>query len=73
MRSNSVQEKSFAFALNIIQLYKKLAEQHEYVISRQLLRAGTSIGANIEEAQAAQSRKDFLSKIAIAAKLKTEN
>ncbi|HEU5086948.1 MAG TPA: four helix bundle protein [Roseiflexaceae bacterium] len=68
MRSNSVQEKSFAFALNIIQLYKKLAEQLEYVISQQLLRAGTSIGANIEEAQAAQSRKDFLSKMAIAAK-----
>ena len=44
MRSNPVQEKSFAFALNNIQLYKKLAEQHEYVISRQLLRAGTSIG-----------------------------
>ena len=63
-----IRQKSFEFALTIIELYKKLQEQREYVISRQLLRSGTSIGANVEEASAGQSRKDFLSKMAIASK-----
>ena len=63
-----VRQKSFEFALAIIELYRKLQERHEYVISRQLLRSGTSIGANVEEATAGQSRKDFLSKMAIASK-----
>jgi len=63
-----IRQKSFEFALAIIELYRKLQEKHEYVISRQLLRSGTSIGANVEEATAGQSRKDFLSKMAIASK-----
>src|SRR5438132_4266287 len=63
-----IRQESFEFALVIIELYRKLQERHEYVISRQLLRSGTSIGANVEEATAGQSRKDFLSKMAIASK-----
>jgi four helix bundle protein len=63
-----IRQKSFDFALNIIDLYRKLQEKREYVISRQLLRSGTSIGTNVEEATAGQSRKDFLSKMARASK-----
>jgi four helix bundle protein len=63
-----IQRKSFAFALQIVQLYKKLREQREYVLSKQLFESGTSIGANVAEATAGQSRKDFLSKMAIASK-----
>jgi len=68
MADSKVREKSFAFALDIIRLYTRLRDSHEYVICRQLLRSGTSIGANIEEATAAQSRKDFASKMCIASK-----
>ncbi len=68
MAKSIVQEKSFAFALQTVALYQKLQDEREYVISKQLLRSGTSIGANVEEAIAAQSRKDFLSKMAIASK-----
>ena len=63
-----IRQKSFEFALTIIELYKELQKNREYVISRQLLRSGTSIGANVEEVTAGQSRKDFLSKMAIASK-----
>jgi len=63
-----IRTKSFEFALAIIRLYQTLQKQHEYVISKQLLRCGTSIGANVEEATAGQSRRDFLSKMAIASK-----
>jgi four helix bundle protein len=63
-----VQQKSFAFALRIIKLYTKLLENREYVLSRQLLRSGTSIGANVTEATAGQSRRDFLAKMSIASK-----
>lgn len=65
---NAVLEKSYDFALAIIQLYKAMAAQREFVLSKQLLKSGTSIGANVEEAQAAQSRNDFLSKMSIACK-----
>jgi len=65
---NLIKEKSFRLALMIIDVYKFLINKNEYVLSKQLLRAGTSIGANIEEAQASQSRKDFLSKMSIASK-----
>ena len=61
---NKILELSFNFSLSIIQLYKVLAESKEFVLSKQLLRSGTSIGANIEEARAGQSRKDFISKMA---------
>jgi len=63
-----IQIKSYAFALNIIKLCRKLKERHEYVFARQLLKSGTSIGANVEEAVGAQSRKDFFMKITIAYK-----
>jgi len=65
---NLIKEKSFGFALMIIEAYKFLISKSEYVLSKQLLRAGTTIGANIEEAQASQSRKDFLSKMSVASK-----
>jgi four helix bundle protein len=63
-----IQQKSFAFALRIIQLYRELQSQREFILSRQLLRSGTSIGANVEEAGAGQSRRDFLAKMAVASK-----
>jgi len=66
--SDSIREKSYSFALAIIGFYKKLQACNEYVLSRQLLRSGTSIGANVEEAGAGQSRADFLSKMSIASK-----
>jgi four helix bundle protein len=63
-----IDERSFEFALEIIELYKFLVNRKEYVLSKQILRSGTSIGANVQEAQAAQSRADFLSKMSIASK-----
>ena len=66
--NNLIKEKSYSFALLIIDLYKFLIKKGEFVLSKQMLRSGTSIGANIEEAQVSQSRKDFLSKISIASK-----
>ena len=63
-----VKEKAFRFALEVIQLYQRLKKKNEFVLSKQLLRSATSIGANVEEALAAQSRKDFLSKMSIASK-----
>lgn len=68
MKQNIVKEKSFNFAVEIISLYKELQNNKEYVLSKQLLRSGTSIGANIQEATAAVSRKDFINKMAIASK-----
>ena len=67
-KENLIKEKSFAFTLKIIKLCQQLQDQHEYVISKQLLRSGTSIGANIEEATAAESRADFIHKMKIAMK-----
>jgi four helix bundle protein len=64
----NVKEKSFRFSLLIIELYKKLTSEKEYVISKQLLRSGTSVGANIEEANAGVSKKDFVNKMSIASK-----
>jgi len=69
MKKNVVQEKSYAFALRIVKLYRWLCEEKkEYVLSKQLLRSGTSIGANVEEAIGGQSEKDFTSKMMIAYK-----
>lgn len=65
---NRIQVLSFEFALSVIGLYKYHVEKKEFVISKQLLRSGTSIGANVEEAIAAQSRKDFIAKMSIASK-----
>jgi four helix bundle protein len=68
MKESVVHEKAFSFALAIIDLYKRLVQQREYVLSKQLLRSGTSIGANLEEAKAGQSRSDFYTKVTIASK-----
>ena len=69
MKQNIIKEKTFALAIKIVKLYKLLCnDKKEYVLSKQLLRAGTSIGANVQEAQAAQSKKDFAAKMAIASK-----
>ena len=66
---NIVQEKSYAFALRIVRVYKYLAdEKKEFVLSKQLLRCGTSIGANIEEAIGGQTQKDFFAKLNISYK-----
>ena len=66
---NVVVEKSFDFAVRIVNLYKYLCEtKNEYVLSQQLLRSGTSVGANISESQNAQSNSDFVSKLSIARK-----
>lgn len=69
MNENISVEKSFDFAVRIVNLYKYLTqEQKEYVMSKQLLRCGTSIGANISEAQRGQSMADFAAKMNIALK-----
>ena len=68
-RRNVVLEKSFAFAVGIVKTSHRLQlDRKEWVLSKQLVRSGTSIGANVEEAIAAQSKKDFLSKMSIALK-----
>lgn len=69
MKSNPVKDKSFAFALRIVKLYQYLTEQKkEYVLSKQLLRSGTAIGALVREAEHAESRADFIHKMSIALK-----
>ncbi len=70
---NVIEIKSFDFAVRIINLYKYLtAIKKEYVLSKQLLRSGTSVGANVAEAEQAQSRPDFVSKMNIALKETSE-
>jgi four helix bundle protein len=68
MKENIIKNKSFEFALLIIELYKQLKLNNEFVLSKQVLRSGTSIGANVCEAEAAQSKADFLHKMSIASK-----
>ena len=68
MKQNLIATKTFEFSLSIIRLVIELKAEKEFVISKQLMRSATSIGANIEEAIAAQSRRDFVSKLSIAAK-----
>ncbi|WKD85633.1 hypothetical protein KCTC32516_00974 [Polaribacter huanghezhanensis] len=68
MKESIVQKKSFEFSLKIITLYTKLQTEKEFIISRQLLRSGTSVGANVEEALAGQSKKDFTVKMSISSK-----
>lgn len=66
--NNPIEQKSFEFSLKIIEVYKSMTNQREYVLSKQLLRSGTSVGANIQEAQAAYSKKDFANKMSISSK-----
>ena len=65
---NIIKNKSFEFAVRIVNFYKLLIERKEYVMSKQILRSGTSIGANIREAQNAQSKADFIHKLSISQK-----
>jgi four helix bundle protein len=67
-KPNVVKDKSFGFALKIIELSASLKKGNNYEIASQILRSGTSIGANVEEAQAAQSKRDFVSKLSISSK-----
>ena len=68
MKENIILERSFAFSLLAIELYKKLISVNEFVLSRQFLKSATSIGANVNESSAAQSKADFISKMSIASK-----
>jgi four helix bundle protein len=69
MDGNTVVSKSFDFAVRIVNLYKYLTKTHkEYTLSKQILRCGTSIGANVAEAQRGQSKADFISKMSVALK-----
>lgn len=69
MKENIIQQKSFAFAIKIVKAYRYLqTEKNEFILSKQLLRCGTSIGANVEEALGGQSKKDFIAKISISYK-----
>ena len=73
MKKSIVEEKSYKFALRIIKLYRYLSEKKkEFVLSRQILRCGTSIGANIKEALQAESKPDFIHKLSIALKESSE-
>ena len=69
MSKSIIKDKSFVFAIRIVKLYKHLVEiKKEFVLSKQLLRSGTSVGALVREAQNAESAKDFIHKLAIAQK-----
>ena len=67
-KDNIILQKSYTFALEVIKLYKTLVDKKEFVLSKQILRSGTSIGANIHEAVASESKKDFVHKLGIAVK-----
>jgi four helix bundle protein len=69
MKESVIKIKSYQFSLRIIKLYKHLTEdKREFILSKQILRSGTSIGANIEEASGAQSKKDFIAKVSYIVK-----
>ena len=68
MKDNIIAIKTFDFALTIVKLFVLLKKENEFIISKQILRSATSIGANVEEAIAAQSKKDFIHKMSIASK-----
>ena len=65
---NVIQKKSYSFALRVIKLYQFLSKKNEFVLSKQILRSGTSIGANVEEAIGSQSGKEFYSKMCLVYK-----
>ena len=68
MRKNIIKDKSFEFALRIVQLFKFLQDNKEFVLSKQVLRSGTSVGAMVRESEHAESKADFIHKMAIAQK-----
>lgn len=68
MKESNIRNKRFAFAVRVVKLYQYLAEKKEFVLSKQLLRSGTSVGAMVREAEHAESKADFVHKMAIAQK-----
>jgi four helix bundle protein len=68
IKDNLILDKTFQFSLMVIEAYKKLIKSKEFILSRQLLKAGTNIGANVNEATAAMSKKEFIAKMPIASK-----
>ncbi len=68
MKENLIAEKTFEFSLKVIKLYMDLKSENEFILSKQLLKSATSIGANVEESIAAQSKNDFINKLSIANK-----
>jgi four helix bundle protein len=72
-KPNIIKEKSFAFALRVVKLYQFLVEKKEFVLSKQLLRSGTSVGALVRESEHAESKADFIHKMAIAQKEANES
>ncbi|MCG2711591.1 MAG: four helix bundle protein [Elusimicrobia bacterium] len=68
MKENIIKNKSFDFALRIVKLFKFLQDKKEYVLSKQVLRSGTSVGAMVRESEHAESKADFIHKMAIAQK-----
>jgi four helix bundle protein len=68
MGEDIIKVKSFSFAIRIVNLYKTLVSRNEYVLSKQILRSGTSVGANIREAKNAESKADFIHKMGISQK-----
>ena len=69
MRKNNIRDKSFLFAIRMVNLYKYLqSDKKEYIMSKQLMRSGTSVGAMVREAEHSESKKDFIHKMAIAQK-----
>lgn len=74
MRENIIKTKSFNFAIRIVKLYQHLTEtKKEFILSKQLLRSGTSIGANIRESEHGQSKSDFIHKLSISLKEANES
>ncbi|MBS4041553.1 MAG: four helix bundle protein [Flavobacteriales bacterium] len=68
MKENLIAEKTFEFSLKVIKLYMDLKSENEFILSKQLLKSATSIGANVEESIVAQSKNDFINKLSIANK-----
>ena len=67
-KENPIRDKSYAFAVHIVEFCRYLQDKKEFVLSKQLLKSGTSVGANVEEALQAQSKADFISKLSISLK-----
>jgi four helix bundle protein len=67
-KESIIQKKSFEFAVNVVKLYKNLSKTNDSIILKQLLRSATSIGANIQEGSAGQTKRDFITKMSIASK-----
>src|SRR5687768_18398469 len=68
IKTNIICEKSFQFSLDLIKLYKLMLSKNDFVLSKQIIRCGTSIGANVNEAQAGLSKRDFIAKMSISSK-----